>query len=131
MTIDELIAALEAADGPSQELDCQIELLFGFGQFGEWENMGDFWRRHKKTGEQLKFLPGQTLRYTSSLDACAALQEKVLPGWDTNLCANEDCKHAALSDPCRCYTAEHKSWCIAWLIAILRAVKAQREDLNA
>lgn len=69
MTLTDLIAALEAADGPSRELDAEIANLLGlttsYWPGKEWEY---------RDGGEWRPLPA----YTTSLDAARSLSDWVL-----------------------------------------------------
>jgi hypothetical protein len=89
--IEELIAALETADGPSRELDAQIWLLFTEGATrrtqhvvsatGAWAPY-DIDETRDSTG---RLIIGPA--YTSSIDAAVALVGRALPDWRIeNLC---------------------------------------------
>ena len=73
MTREELIAALEKAEGPSRELDCEIAMhrmpeLRGFARIGEdWVH------------PQYSTIRTYAIEYTASIDAALTL---VPEGWD-------------------------------------------------
>lgn len=76
MTRDELIAALEAATGPSRELDAHIHAArFPELQSPPWVNRGGVWVDTSSEDPNMAF-PAQ---YTSSIDAAMSL---VPDGWD-------------------------------------------------
>jgi hypothetical protein len=85
-TLTELAAMLDAATGPSRELDSAIAVaLDGFETWPErYEGAGvQYCRRY---GDDLA-IPGAAPdslvpHYTSSIDAALALVERLLPGWD-------------------------------------------------
>lgn len=82
MTKDELIRALEAATGPSRELDVEIERLLGglpkvtgpkdpWGWHVERGQAGEFWRGEGADGREIKRF--SVKRYTASIDAALTL----------------------------------------------------------
>jgi hypothetical protein len=89
MTKEELLTALRAAPGPSQELDAEITAVINncivkpypptddFGPRNKWQ----FWSSDGKhfLGSEAKF---KVEPLTSSVDAAAAFRERELPGWD-------------------------------------------------
>lgn len=143
MTIDELIAALESAEGPSRELDAAIFNLLDLGR--GWiafkadncaapplnqrnVRMHDGWFK----GRNLTDKYAEDLdRFTASIDAAVALIERVLPGW--NIVKIEMIDEDAKLYECQLETKSetglvgaygvHKSIAIALCIALLRAVK--------
>jgi hypothetical protein len=100
--LEELIAALESATGPSRWLDAKIDAAMRVGtvkmQSGGYEwawNNFPVWAHHKQAqgmcGVQHSNgdlgLIWDSLPFTSSIDAAVALVERVLPGWRIeNLC---------------------------------------------
>lgn len=68
MTLDDLIARLERAEGPDTRLDDEI-----MWALGDWINEGGWWRRHKVTGQRESYTYREAPRYTASLDAALAL----------------------------------------------------------
>jgi hypothetical protein len=89
-TLKELAAMLDAATGPSRELDCSIfQVLSG----PRWARVcvpktvnedGWLWQ-HDETGATTKEDP-----YTSSIDTALSLVERLLPGWAFNVCFRDD-----------------------------------------
>lgn len=132
-----IIARLEASDGPDRELDKEIAKHV----LGAWiraTTQGGPWRYQmllpEYEGVSPESLP-DVPEYTSSLDACAALQERVLPGYVAELLTSDRSmwrarvwNWAAEADDevwRRVYSYARAAH-IAWLIAILRAVEAER-----
>lgn len=114
-----LLERVEKATGPDRELDAAIRIaLFPPAGRPAW------------------------LPYTASLDACRALQEQALPGWDWSA------RHSVSSDgdvrygnavvwvPCnprddespRYWASHEHAPELAWLAAILRALIAQPKE---
>ena len=75
--IEELIAALEMAEGPSQEFDWTIaNLILGFLAMQPKKHPYEGALAYDKDGI-LRLVP----RYTASIDGAIALAKRVLPGW--------------------------------------------------
>lgn len=72
MTLTELIAALEAADGPSRELDAQIALAHGWDVVPIREKGGHTWDRWYRPYMGKRY-PVRLPNYTSSIDAALTL----------------------------------------------------------
>lgn len=70
--LEELIAALELAQGPSRELDAGIDMLVS-----KWSHP----RKAVHADIQEEFVLPTVPHFTSSIDAAIALVERVLPGW--------------------------------------------------
>jgi hypothetical protein len=68
MTLSEIIARLEAATGPDNLLDQDIE-----DAISDWENLGGWRRRHKVTGAVERFNYQPPPAYTASVDVALAL----------------------------------------------------------
>jgi hypothetical protein len=82
--LKELLARVESATGADRELDYAIfdDIL---GGVYDYETVGEFFHRPRTEAFPVEF--------TKSLDACVALIEKALPGWEVVLEI-----HAAASD---------------------------------
>ena len=136
--IEELIAALEMATGPSRELDCAIAVTIdGYYEippkweggpvgYGYVEDDGKRYVEPGHGGDQL--VP----HYTASIDAAVALVNRVLPGkWP-------DILHAALRELgkqnnwhiCLVEPGQERALPIAILIEALKA-KLSQEKNNA
>ena len=117
----DLISRLEAASEGSGQLDQQIDELFGRQSF---------------------VVPF----YTTSLDACKALQEEVLPGWALAITRTPMSYHSnpseytvqifqhynmKYSDDYPKFIARHKDECLAYCIAILKAQAALDQKRKA
>lgn len=117
MTSD-LIAKLEALDGPSREVDLEIAIATGAVP-DEVAKYGPHLRRI----EMRRVDP-----YTASLDAAIALVERVLPGW-TLMLDDRMGPSAKLLPPNQISSAEDRTKAatlpIALLIALLRAKEAR------
>jgi len=139
MTIDELIARLEAATGPSRELDREIADVFGLGPDESWERpMHQPGIHNMDVGAWIK---GSRLResprYSSSIDAAVELAERLLPGRDISW--SNFSRARGYSDGCTAIIgdttwgsdpeamATHKLPALALVIATLRA-KAQEDN---
>ena len=139
----ELIKRLESGDGADRELDILVwGVLHGYRPALARHGQSIVGRRDSHADETLAHLhDGQWLpyaleigRYTASRNACAALQEEVLPGWSCELLFVPATAHvpaigkATLSDgSSNQITAGGygTSVCRAHLITILRAREAQ------
>ena len=122
----DLIKRLEGGEGADRELDIAIAAATsqywteGFRRFlavFPGRSLIDYLHHH-----------GGVLPYTTSLDACLALQEAVLPDWyrsRTN--QTPEASHYLMSnnksENYQEVKAVHKSECRAWLIAILKALQ--------
>lgn len=134
-----LLKALKEAEGPSRELDAMTEAIlrskpnanpghFIFRNFPEWGWRGD---GRVEAGD----IWWQAQRYTSSLDVCLALQERVLPGCDpvASITASKPAR-AKLAAFIRTnyvkdvFHAHAPAPAIAWLIAIVEALIAQEQN---
>jgi hypothetical protein len=71
-----LLEKVRSAKGADTMLDHDLEW-----HFGEWDNLGGWWRRHKVTGEEQRYSYAPVPAYTASIDAALALEERKLPGW--------------------------------------------------
>jgi hypothetical protein len=67
--LKELLERVEKAEGPGREMDEKTLVALGGKRKG-----GDWWIGHSYIGRSAP-------AYTSSIDACVALIEKVLPDW--------------------------------------------------
>jgi hypothetical protein len=90
MTIEELISALEKADGPSRELDAEIDAALRIGSdtlpAWAWKNFANWRAKHKGTCEVMHDngqggLWWDSQPFTSSIDVALGLLARVLPGW--------------------------------------------------
>lgn len=130
MTLHELLAEVEGAKGPSRELDEKLCEAFGWVRQYRYDGMLGF---DVHTGW---LLPDGTTRgyatpLTASLDACAALQKRLLPRWgfffrqdrDGNFCGALEPPYFSTT-PGACSAATPA---LAWLAAIIRALIAQQE----
>jgi hypothetical protein len=90
-TLQELIARVEAASGPDEELDCILHSAVALGR-RVTEDGNDIWEHDDRLGSRLlgRLDPGKVRRnfnihvrpgpsYTSSLDAAVRLVEEKLP----------------------------------------------------
>lgn len=142
----ELIERLEAGSGADRELDADISIALHALPVDapDWlrNNFTRLGRLHDGSPGQIcvihdNGLPGAnwaSAKLTSSLDACLALQNAVLPGWIRREVSWDSIAFWGVwLDDNQCpYTNEtygsHKSECRAWLIAILRAVEAKESE---
>lgn len=131
----DLIAKLEALDGPSREVDAEIATAVD-GYVTQpnkgWPEKIDYGRAHP---DGYVIWPGHGFdqlvpKYTASLDAAVALVERVLPGWDwavSNLgedgCEGNVWKHGWHDDTV--IRGFHNHPTIALLIAALKALEAR------
>jgi hypothetical protein len=85
--LEELIAALEKADGPIRELDCAIAVAIdGYYEIAPKCEGGPIGYGYVEDGGKRYVQPGQggdqlVRSYTASIDAALGLLERVLPGW--------------------------------------------------
>jgi len=88
MSISELIKALEAADGPSRELDVAIDMTLWPNKMFMPSNpdpldwvvkVGDIWSGVYRDGSYMTNSDRYCRRYTYSVDAAIALCNRVLP----------------------------------------------------
>jgi hypothetical protein len=80
MTLSELIKALEAAKGPSLQMDGAIWCVANGYEFIEWNTTGCVYRGG--SDNRVYRADSTTVRpYTASVDAAIALCERALPGW--------------------------------------------------
>lgn len=96
MTLSELIAALEAADGPSRQLDAQIALSHGWDVVPIREKGGRTWDRWYRPHAGKRY-PVRLPLYTASIDAALTLVPKGF-AWDLRGNRNGD-GFARLSAP--------------------------------
>jgi len=112
-----LIKRLEAGSRPDRELDCAVYLTVNGLDPGDYKIRADI-------------LHLAMPAYTSSLDACISLAERVLPGCDWGICRDK------LIGECQAYIGRntedasdvvhhHAEPCRAFLIALLRAKEAE------
>lgn len=126
MTSD-LIAKLEALDGPDREVDADIYIAFNIPM----ERAGRIDRLGGCVGWWPKDAPYESAvdvpRYTASLDAAIALVERVLPGNHLRIDIGDDGLHAAniFGDWGDSHANASSSPAIALLIALLRAKEAR------
>lgn len=130
-----IIARLEAATGPDREIDAALH----------WYLLEQNRDERSLAWVTFQFSLPETgdwrAPYTASLDACAALQGRVLPGWTRSVDATaphlgvDVTLHApGIESPkyresvlCSVIiSGTHAVETHAWLIAILRAVEAER-----
>lgn len=138
MDIDELITALESADGPSRELDAEIARAIGYDVKTDGNPAGRFYFQRRPTDWWEDVLP-----YMESVDAALTL---VPDGWDWDvsfepwlLPHRPDVKtpvragYASVSDgdlnspKTRQHIGRHDTPAIALCIAALRARKTKGE----
>ena len=128
-SLTDLLARVEAAQGPDRELDCAIFCATAASPFQSYypdcvlASQGGFAARLEIDDIE---------KFTASLDAAVALMERVLPGWSWTLRSNST---AVLWSPqsdahdremvARCATPA-----LALLAAILRAL-AQKDSADA
>jgi hypothetical protein len=137
MTLDELITKLEAAEGPSLQLDGQIWCAVNGYEFVMWDGAGCVYRdlAAPKWDAGIKHAQASTVRpYSASVDAAIALAEKVLPdsncwGVDKDETGSVDAhvQRNGVGHAGWAHFATHKSAPIALVLATLRALK-QSED---
>ncbi len=147
-SLEELIAELEKATGPSREIDAQIWLFATPGatrrtshvvsSTGAWEPY-DIDETRDETG-RLIIVPS----YTRSLDAAVALVNRVLPGFGWDVASNTSHIKACLNPEFGKPIGKHPHWAavsdtsskkfedgatpaLALCIATLRAKLAQEE----
>lgn len=117
MTRD-LIAKLEALDGPDPEMDHFLADVL------DYPNVHRF-----STGRLPADAPVPA--FTASLDAATALVERVLPGWSPSIGQNVHHKYwhgtvlQVIDGEIIGHAADHASPAIALLIALLRAKEAR------
>ena len=70
---------MEKAEGPDREIDGRVWCATGGLPFVMWDGAGCV---HRWEHGIWHVAADRVPRYTSSIDACVALIEKVLPGWD-------------------------------------------------
>ena len=129
MTNQELLAAIESAAGPSRELDLRIKAaLFGFRVEDRGAGGMFLWDDREGAPACADDLHS-VVPYTASLDLCAYLQQRLLPGWYRRTVhgpATGFCVDLSRTAPPRIETGWHEtSETLAWLAAILRAVNSE------
>lgn len=143
--LKDLLGRLEKAEGPDREIDALIDCVV----------LDEGWIMHdklpvgytmKSTGNankdrQLAKAPyitskrGPSKYYTASLDTTIALVEKVLPEWWIQLDGPSpetqvytcDMYHPESNPYLRCISAESKTWPLAVLTAMTKALIAEGE----
>lgn len=133
ISLDELLARVEKAEGPDRELDRDLARAFGWTE----TDTGNDWRDVNWNRPDGFRLPIGTLAeppfFTASLDAALALCERVLPGWSWMLrgaSASGGQDFAKLwrpyqTPPGNDFDAFGKSPPLALLAAMLKALIAQ------
>ena len=146
----DLLEALKEAEGPSRELDAMVAVTVdkwewhGDGSAVEFQSWAGHWVQPSDEGSGTFDANGicdcvvasgqEPPHYTSFLDACLALQERVLPGW---LWSVESCAdgmfYAELVDPAEdnCFPSEAAKAptpAFALLIAIVKALITQEQN---
>ncbi len=146
--LEELIAALENATGPSLQLDGMIWCAANNFEFVMWDGAGCVYRDpcSPKWDNGIKHAHASTVRpYSASIDAAVALLGRVKPGWfwrGGNVPAGKyergeyqhGWDHISRTDASNCdRDDEFTGWAatpeLALLIAILRA-KLSQENTN-
>lgn len=136
--LSDLIARVEGAEGPALVLDGEIWCVANGYEFVKWDGSGCVYREVRGAG--IRHADASTVRpYTASLDAAVALAGRVLPGWTYGMemfpsdeIFNPSGAQAFVSKDRSVLDAgyghgEAKTPAIALVLAILRAVQAQRE----
>ncbi len=139
--LEELIAALERATGPSRDLDAEIDaaLRIGNGYLPLWafENFPTWRAKHRGTVEVVHDngkggLWWDSSPFTSSLDAAVALVERISPSTTMNIrIARDGSAHVQIFahpehrglDP----RGQHTITAIALCIAAIKAKLSQEE----
>lgn len=132
---------LERAEGPSRELDARVEWMLGRwpADTSAYANHYEGFVRHcsspaeyqdSETGEKYVGVEGDFFympEYSTSLDACRALHERLLPGWSADLRLDGlACQAEVIADTmsARCFRAEARTLELAWCSALCRALAA-------
>lgn len=115
--LHELAAMLDAATGPSRELDWRIEHIVVRSPVFD-ASSHDFWPPFMVNSRADKGIP----RYTASIDAALALVERLLPGWEWDVELNQGVYFCTLIRlP---VTADEGMWCADAPTAPLAILKA-------
>ena len=115
----DLIAKLEALDGPDREVDRAILAWLGFS----WRGM-NYWHHDNKT----MWPNSAQTNFTASLDAAVALVERVLPRRDWIISSDNEAgeyKASVATNGGGFCAAESRAKAIALLIAALKALEAR------
>ena len=118
----DLIAKLEALDGPSREVDGEVWCAVNGYPFVMWDGAGVVYRGKDGIGH---YAENNVPKWTASLDAALALVKRVLPGWGFYLRSDKEGHGCGLVypdafrvTPCHCMGATPA---IAMLLAMLKA----------
>lgn len=120
-----LLADVEKAKGADRELDARIEAVFSNEPMVA--HMGLCHPCFGDDDGQIRpaFYPSF---FTRSLDACAALQERVLPGYRVRLDIGKRHRCWQISPANEKLDAYGATTALAWLASILRTLIAQEQD---
>ena len=129
-----LIERLEAAEGPSRELDAEIAEQFGWRIWRLGLSAINPFGMHGSPAEGIGIYNPRVARelpaYTASLDATLALVEEVLPGvpWSLERCETFEVDMWPGPGFENVIVTAHKSPAITLLIALLKAKDAGGAD---
>lgn len=147
MTLPDLIAALEKAEGPSLQLDGMIWCAANKYEFVMWDGAGCVYRdpAAPKWDGGIKHAQASIVRpYSASIDAAVALVERVLPGYGWDLASNTSHIKACLDPEFGKPIGKHPHWAavsnisskkfedganpaVALCLATLRALSSQEQ----
>ena len=119
MDLDTLITRLEASTGADREIDCWLENICGTAKF-------DYEPDSKGPGQIPIRVPPRS--YTSSLDAIAALIERVLPErewWRVSMQKTD--AYARINFGAQIISADGKTPALALCLAFARALRAVKQ----
>lgn len=114
-TLPDLLTRLRAATGPDRELDVEITEALGLQSY-----------EHVCQGGEIYEAELPPLKLTASLDACAELMARVLPGWEWEV------RHSGRGARLwhretgeTVFAVGRPEPCLAWLTAIVEALIAE------
>jgi hypothetical protein len=113
--LDDLIRAVEAADGPSREIDTAVAAHI-FGAHVVETALDGFGEKPPP--------------YTASIDAVVALIRREMPGAEEGYRRRGDAEFTAYVGDDESPTTKHRTPALALLLAFLRAARARQENDN-
>lgn len=119
-SLESLLERVRSATGPDREIEADLFRALGYAVSPPQKNYQKFvWLMHEPGGAWRSMLA-----VTESLDACAALQAEVLPGW--NWVKTDDGSFAVLWRVTRFHNSDRLATeCLTFLAAILSALIAK------